>query len=756
MAGFALPQLYHAPRLDGVPASSMPAVDVSRTTVLIGEGPLVRVLQVRHEAGQLLGYDAVTGTRVATLSGQDAVRAQGQTHVVQRYGYPAGVTRTISLTFDDGPDPKYTPALLDLLSREHVPVTFFVIGSATTRWPDLVRREAREGHLVANHTMTHLQLATAPPWRSHVELVGTDQTLRALTSWQTPFMRLPYEGDDEQSTTESVDSVLRVQRLGYVVASHDFDSLDWAHAKDPGSGPIPLPTLTGHNITVLLHDGGGDRHLTLGYVAQLISYARAQGYTFTTMATAQAGMVPAGGAIHPSRGDDLSLWAATAAFAWPVRLLDILFLLAISSVLLGAGFSGLAVVRKLRRRRRWILDPDRATPPVSVVLAAFNEEGVIRRTLESILSSDHLLAEVIVVDDGSQDDTASIVSGVARTDPRVRLIRQANAGKANALNHGIAAAVGEVIVSLDADTVLGPDTVGNLVRHFAADPDGRLGAVAGVIKVGNRKRNLLTRWQALEYLTQIGVERSAQDLLGAIAIVPGACAAWRRRAILSVGGYSDTTLAEDCDLSLALHRAGWRITQDDEAVAFTEAPENVDALLAQRTRWTYGTLQAIYKHRDMLFRRRYGWLGWLVLPNYLLSILMPIVFLPLTTLMAVLLVQRQGWGLVALYALIFTAAHVLIATVAVVVMRESPRHLLMVPIYRLVFEPLRAYLLYTSAYMAARGVRAGWNKLDRTGTLDTGAISLAAMLASAGGAAARPTVIDLREPRRAAARAGQL
>jgi biofilm PGA synthesis N-glycosyltransferase PgaC len=663
------------------------------------------------------------------------------------------VTRTISLTFDDGPDLKYTPALLNLLSREHVPVTFFVIGSASTQHPDLVRREVREGHLVANHTMTHLQLATAPTWRSHVELTGTDQTLRALTNWQTPFMRLPYEGDDEQSTTESVESVLRVQRLGYVVASHDYDSMDWAHAKDPGSGPIPLPTLTGQNLTVLLHDGGGDRHLTLGYVAQLIVYARAQGYTFTTMATSQAGIVPAGGAIHPSRGDDLSLWAATAAFAWSITLLDLLFLLAISSVLMGAGFSVLAVVRRLRRRR-WTPDPARAAPPVSVVLAAFNEEGVIRRTLESILSSDHLLAEVIVVDDGSQDDTAGIVSRFARTDPRVRLIRQENAGKANALNRGIAAAVGEVIVSLDADTVLGRSTIRMLVRHFAADPDGRLAAVAAVIKVGNRKRNLLTRWQALEYLTQIGVERSAQDLLGAIAIVPGACAAWRRRAIMSVGGYSDSTLAEDCDLSLALHKAGWRITQDDEAVAFTEAPENVDALLAQRTRWTYGTLQAIYKHRDMLFRRRYGWLGWLVLPNYLLSILMPIVFLPLTTLMAVLMVQRQGWGVVAFYALIFTMAYVLIATVAVVVMRESPRHLLMVPIYRLVFEPLRAYLLYTSAYMAVRGVRAGWNKLDRTGTLDTGAISLAALAVAAEGGV-RPAVIDLREPRVVMAREGR-
>jgi poly-beta-1,6 N-acetyl-D-glucosamine synthase len=737
---FTIPQVLRAPRLDGVSGSTAPVV-TDHTSVLVGDGPLVRVLRVRGEGGQPVGYDAKTGARVAPLTGQDAVRARGHTEVMQRYGYPKTVTRTLSLTFDDGPDPKYTPALLDLLSREHVPVTFFVIGSAAVQHPDLIRREAREGHLVANHTMTHLQLSIAPAWRTQLEVVSTDRSLRALTGKQNPFMRLPYEGDDEQSTTESFDSVLRVQRLGYVVASHDFDSMDWYHAKDPASGPIPLPTLDGHNLTVLLHDGGGDRHLTLGYVAGLITFARAHGYTFTTMATSQAGLVPAAGTVQPSRWDGLSLAAATVAFAWPVGLLDVLFLLAVSAVLLGGGFSVLAVIRKARRRQ-WPPVPSGEQLPVSVVLAAFNEEAVIRRTVEMILRSEYPICEVLVVDDGSRDATSVIVAQLARADPRVRLLRQPNAGKAMALNRGIAAAKGEVIVTLDADTVLGASTVGNLVRHFAVDE--RLGAVAGVIRVGNRRRNLMTRWQALEYLTQIGVERSAQDLLGAIAIVPGACAAWRKRAILSVGGYSNDTLAEDCDLTLSLHRAGWRITQDDEAIAFTEAPENVDGLLAQRTRWTYGTLQAIYKHRDMLFRRRFGWLGFLVLPNYLLSMVMPIIFLPLTTLMAVLMVQQQGWGVLGLYALIFTAAYVLIAAVAVKLMNESPKHLLMVPVYRMVFEPLRAYLLYTCAYMAVRGVQAGWNKLARSGALDTGAVSLSMLIAAA--VAEVPPGVDRREP----------
>ena len=356
--------------------------------------------------------------------------------------------------------------------------------------------------------------------------------------------------------------------------------------------------------------------------------------------------------------------------------------------------------------------------PVSVVLAAYNEAEVIGRTLQSILASDYPILEAIVIDDGSQDATADVVREVARRDARVLLFRQPNFGKAHALNRGFQAARGEYVVTLDADTILAPQTIPNLVRHFAVDAAGTLAGVAGVVRVGNREQNLLTRWQALEYLTQIGVERAAQDAMGAISIVPGACAAWRKQAISEVGGYSDTTLAEDCDLSLSLHRAGWRITQDDEAFAFTEAPANVDSLLAQRTRWTYGTLQSISKHRDMLFRRRYGMLGCFVLPNYILSIVMPVLFLPFITVMSVMAVQAQGFAVLGLYFLIFLTAHLIVAAVGIALMREKPHHLLMVPIYRVVYEPLRAYLLYTSTYLALRGVRMGWRKVARSGVID--------------------------------------
>jgi cellulose synthase/poly-beta-1,6-N-acetylglucosamine synthase-like glycosyltransferase len=279
-------------------------------------------------------------------------------------------------------------------------------------------------------------------------------------------------------------------------------------------------------------------------------------------------------------------------------------------------------------------------------------------------------------------------------------------------------------VTLDADTILIPRTIGRLIRHFIADKSGRLGAVAGVVRVGNRGRNLLTRWQALEYVTQVGIERAAQDVMGAITIVPGACAAWRKAAIQAAGGYTNVTLAEDCDLSLSLHRAGWRVTQDDEAIAFTEVPENVDTLLNQRIRWTFGTLQAIWKHQDLLFRPRYGFLGLYVLPQYAITVILPIVFMPFIVFMGVRTAQVQGIQVVLYYFLLFMTAHLLIAAIGILLMRENWRHLLMVPVYRIVFEPLRAYLLYTAVYMAVRGVRAGWNKAARTGRLDTGLITV--------------------------------
>jgi biofilm PGA synthesis N-glycosyltransferase PgaC len=491
---------------------------------------------------------------------------------------------------------------------------------------------------------------------------------------------------------------------------------------------MPLPELKGQNVTVLLHDGGGTgREVTIDYVSQLIAYGKSQGYTFTTMPDVQPFVADRVFDVKPTIWDKITLSLVQVWFVWPTVLLRTLFVVAVVFVVvIGLGNCVIATIR--RRRRNGVVwpSPSEIQMPVSVILAAYNEEQIIGRTLRSVLASTYPLTEIIVVNDGSSDRTSEEVREVreiARHDPRIHLIEQQNTGKAGALNAGLSHTSSEIIVTLDADTILIPETISRLVRHLAADETGRLGAVAGVVRVGNRERNLLTRWQALEYLTQIGVERAAQDVMGAISIVPGACAAWRKTAIQEVGGYTEVTLAEDCDLSLSLHRAGWRVTQDDEAIAFTEAPETVDALLDQRTRWTFGSLQAIWKHRDLLFRSRYGLLGWYVLPQYALATILPLVFLPFIVFMGIRTAQEQGIDVVLFYFLLFLAAHLIIAAAGILLMREKWRHLWMVPVYRIVYEPLRAYLLYTAAYMAIRGVRAGWKKLARTGTLDTGLVT---------------------------------
>lgn len=721
----ALPHLNDTPALVATHERLGPPLTSDTTgkqVPVVGHGPLVRVLEVRRGNGEASGVDPATQATVTTFSAADQQRIGSSAYVIQRFGYSDGAQRTISLTFDDGPDLKWTPELLDLLSAEKVPATFFATGTMVAQNPGIFQREVHEGHAVANHSLTHVDVTTTSNWRARLELTITDHVIRAVTGQEVGYFRLPYEGDDEKSTQADIEGMLRSQRYGYLVTSHDFDSDDWRYASHELTGEMPLPDLNGQNVTVLLHDGGGTgREVTIDYVRKLVAYAKSQGYTFTTMPQVQPELADRVFDVKPTIWDTITLKLVQIWFVWPSLLLRTLFVVAVTFVVvIGLGNCVIATIRRGRRNKIVWPSTSEMQLPVSVILAAYNEEQVIGRTLRSVLASTYPLTEVIVVDDGSRDRTSDKVGEIAQHDGRIRLIEQQNAGKSAALNAGLSNASSEIVVTVDADTLLTPETIGRLVRHLAVDTTGRLGAVAGVVRVGNRRRNLLTRWQALEYLTQIGVERAAQDVMGAISIVPGACAVWRKAAVQEVGGYTEATLAEDCDLSLSLHRAGWRVTQDDEAIAFTEAPETVDALLDQRTRWTFGSLQAIWKHRDLLFRSRYGFLGWYVLPQYALAIVLPIIFLPFVVFMGIRTAQEQGIHVVLFYFLLFLAAHLIIAAVGVVLMREKWRHLWMVPVYRVVYEPLRAYLLYTAVYMAARGVRAGWKKLARTGTLDTG------------------------------------
>ena len=371
-----------------------------------------------------------------------------------------------------------------------------------------------------------------------------------------------------------------------------------------------------------MHDGGGDRSHTVAALPQVIDGLRAKGYEFVSvpdlLGQTRAQMM---------RSLTFREWLLVRAdsfifevFRWLRSGIAFIF---IAGILLVGGraliIGLLALAEKLRPAP---LNHPYYKPKVSVLIPAFNEESVIVDTVRAALASDYPKLEILVVDDGSKDRTAELVRTNFGRDPRVRLLLQTNHGKPSALNHGLSEAIGEIVVSIDADTIVDPDAVPRLVRHFV---DPSVGAVAGNVKVINRNR-WITRWQALEYITSQNLEKRAFDLLNCIPVVPGAVGAWRTDVLRTHGGFSGDTVAEDTDLTLTIRREGWKILYDEDAIGRTEVPETVDTLINQRFRWTFGTLQAVWKHRAAAGNPRYGTLGWIAIPNiFLFQIILPLV-----------------------------------------------------------------------------------------------------------------------------------
>jgi biofilm PGA synthesis N-glycosyltransferase PgaC len=352
-------------------------------------------------------------------------------------------------------------------------------------------------------------------------------------------------------------------------------------------------------------------------------------------------------------------------------------------------------------------------PFVTVLIPALNEDKVILRTISHLLRSDYKNMEVLVVDDGSSDRTLELVRERAKRSKRLRVVHQENHGKAAASNFGIKHAKGEIIITADADTLFTPQTVGRFVRHFY---DPRVGGVAGNVKVGN-VRNPVTLWQALDYIIGIHIERTAQALLHTIVVVPGSCGAWRKQALIDAGGYSRRTLSEDCDVTLSVQKRGYRILQDSTAIAYTEAPTTIRALSRQRFRWLFGNIQSFFKHRDILFRPKYGLLGFLTLPNLIISILMPILFMPLLVLVGISNMMHGNWEVIVLFLVATLCIQFGVALCSILMARERLIYVFAVPLTRLIYGPLRTYLLYRSVIVAAKGASVGWNKLSRTGSL---------------------------------------
>lgn len=692
-----------------------------------GTGEILAVTNTPRPGHRTLQVDPATG-----LIASEVYDVIPTSYVIQRYGAHPGL---VALTFDDGPDRRWTPKILDILKAKHAPATFFVIGKNMSENPDLVVREVDEGHNVGNHTWTHPNIGEVPVAETAVELSATQRLFETITGRSMRLFRPPYFGDAEPSTPREVAPLLDGQAQGYITVGLRVDPDDW---KKPDPQHIVDTTLTRLADTVrpgqvvLLHDSGGDRSRTVEALPALIDGIRAHGYRLVTVGEL-AGMTPAQVMPAADRGT-VELTLDRIGFGFLHAADQVLRVLFVSAIVLGvarlAFLAVLAVVHSLRLKTPPMPDPTTG-PLISVLIPCFNEEKVIEASVRRILASDWSNIEVLVLDDGSRDATSEIVRAAFADEPRVTLMTFENGGKARALNRGLVEASGEIVVALDADTLFPPDTLARLVRWFE---DAAVGAVAGNAIVGNRT-NLITRWQALEYVTAQNLERRALAALGAVTVVPGAVGAWRRSALTALGGYPSDTLAEDQDLTLAIQRAGWQVRFDPEARAYTEAPDTVGGLLKQRFRWSFGTLQCIWKHRSALFSLKRPVLGFVALPQIWLFQILLTAIAPLVDLAVIWALISAGYAFAfhpvewspddLVRSLAYWAAFVMLdlsaGAIGMALERRAPwGDLIWMPAQRFGYRQLMYYVVIKSIDAAMQGARVGWGKLERRATATVG------------------------------------
>lgn len=623
--------------------------------------------------------------------------------------------KQVVLTFDDGPDRRYTPQVLDILRRYQVPATFFVIGLNAVKHPDLVHRIAAEGHEVGVHTFSHPDVRQVSEWQYGLELSLTQRIVQHLTGRSTLLFRPPAGIDLYNPSPEEYLPILRAQGHGYTVVGEMIDPKDWATGSAQEIHRRVLAD-AGRGGVILLHDSGGDRAPTLAALPRIIEDLQARGYRFTTVSQllgrTRSELMPP---VAPQEGPAILYnQGAVEVAGVAAAAVGVLFFLATG---LGfARFGFLMVFSRRHARRPIIRGGSGGSPGVSVVIAAYNERDVICRTVTSILAGDHPLTDVIVVDDGSTDGTAEAIRAAFGADPRVRLLQQRNAGKAAAVNRGFSEAAGQIVVACDADTVLSPTAIGLLVSHF---DDPTVAAVSGNIKVGN-VTNLLTRWQHIEYVVGFNLERRAFSELNAVTVVPGALGAWRRAAVMASGGFQEDTLAEDTDLTLALLRDGHRVSYEPHALAFTEAPADLPSLLKQRYRWTYGTLQCLWKHRDLLFSREKRALGWVALPSMWVFQFGFQMLAPLADVIFLAGLFGGAPASVLLFYALFLIVDYLAAWHAFRLEGERPGVLGWLFLQRIIYRLIIMLVILRTILAAIRGIPVGWNKLLRRGDVQVG------------------------------------
>ena len=684
----------------------------------MGDGEILDVLYTPHTGKIEIELDSTD-----MLISEEKYVDIPHTYEVMKYGYMP--QKTLVLTFDDGPDPTYTPQILNILNKYKVPASFFIVGLQAEKNLPLLKKIYNDGFEIGNHTFTHPNIAKVSKEEALIELKLTRLLIEAVTGHSTILFRAPYNADSEPSTMEEIIPVALARTQNYLFIGENIDPEDWQVGvkADTIFARVVKVVNEGRGNIILLHDAGGEtRKETVKALERIIPYFLQRGYSFASLSTL----------LHKNRdvlmppipkGADYSIMQMNLTLAsgiyWIIAFLTAVFIL---YMILGFGrliFMVIWMMRERKKEKKRLCHNEKHAeyPLVSIIVPAYNEEVNAVSSLKNLLKQTYPDFDIIFVDDGSKDSTYREVLEAFDGNDKIKIYTKPNGGKASALNFGISKTEAKYVVCIDADTKLHFDAVELLIDHFLTkNAHPLLAAVAGNVKVGNQV-NMLTKWQSIEYTTSQNFDRMAYANINAITVIPGAIGAFKRDVIHEIGGFKTDTLAEDCDLTMRMLRSGYVVENENKAIAMTEAPEHIKQFIKQRTRWTFGVMQSFWKHRDTMLRKKYGGLGLWAIPNMLVFQFIIPTFSPLADIFMLIGLFSGSAGKVLLYYLLFTLVDASVSIAAFIFEKEKLSKLFWIIPQRFVYRWIMYIVLFKSYLKAIKGELQSWGVLKRTGNV---------------------------------------
>ena len=698
----------------------------------VGEGEVLDIIASPKD-----GYIRSEIDSVSMLISEEYYDKLPSTYVIRRFG--ATPKKKLILTFDDGPDPKYTKQILDTLAFYHVPAVFFVVGYQAENNIPLIKRIFREGHEIGNHTFTHPDMSKVSGIQASLEMDATRLLIECITGHSTILFRAPFNADSEPGKYEELAPIALSRQKNYITVGESIDPEDWQipineyrndTIFDRVVADYQRKTHTGNpedtsiaGSIILLHDAGGDRENTVNATGKIIRYFRKEGYTFTTVADLLGKKTDE--LMPPTPKGKEYYWLqinyiiAEGAYLggnfFFALFMTFLILSTIRIMIIGA----MALLEKKRKMALTQIEKTLDHPFVSIIVPAYNEEVNAVSSIENLLKCDYPAFEIIFIDDGSTDNTYQKVKEAFLHNALVRVISKENGGKATALQFGIEESTADYVVCIDADTKLATDAVSKLMRNFLNPLNKnshKIGAVAGSVIVGNEV-NILTKWQSIEYITSQNFDRKGFAYVNAITVIPGAIGAFKKSALIEAGGFTEDTLAEDCDITIRIMKAGYIVANESKAYAFTEVPENLRQFLKQRVRWSFGVMQTFWKHKEMLFNNTRKSLGWVAMPDMLLFKYIIPFFTPFADLFMIFGLLTGNANKIGFYFLIYVIVDALISATAFAFEKENPAKLIWLVPQRLIYRWLMMYVFFKAIKRAIKGELQTWGVLKRTGNV---------------------------------------